>query len=565
MTRTTSQTNVQNYDFDTLAPVARPSLFWRLRHLAESKSLEFTPFVFWLTETLRPQITVTLGVADPVPHFAVCQGYDKLSLDGMCFGHEPLNDAGPAPDLSKIETQNAMEYGDFAILTSGPNEAVTDVLGNAEIDLLIINVALTDSLRTTLEQIWISKMSDRGAILFVGGGTGITDFSRQLTQGEGYFVLDATKSVVMALCGNKAPEQLNRLCQMKVGQRGYSTVRTVFMRMGEIARSTLNLQNAIGSQTTEHTQTSVATQTEQLEKLQNKLDARFEDITLLGAKLAQMETEKKEHAQEAQKKLAELEERCTKLVKERDSLKKECERITEKAKTNLLGAQHRLKTLQDKSDAKLSAVTKERDKYKAQEKAVTRRLEEASATNDTELAIMGEEIGALRAQNSSLQSQNEAISTQRQSEIAELGNLLQQKEQASNELARTLNVTQAHQNLINKLKRAHDNLNKALSNRLAVRSYKAARTKLLSDNELVAASNLFDAEWYKATYPDIADQDPLRHFVQNGLYELRNPSPHFDSLKYHLANPDVTENGAPALLHYIQFGKAEGRAAHPVE
>jgi hypothetical protein len=74
-------------------------------------------------------------------------------------------------------------------------------------------------------------------------------------------------------------------------------------------------------------------------------------------------------------------------------------------------------------------------------------------------------------------------------------------------------------------------------------------------------AKLFDAEWYLATYPDVAEAgfDPAEHFLSHGAAEGRNPGPHFDSAAYLTANPDVAAAGANPLLHYIEHGQSEGR------
>jgi len=74
-------------------------------------------------------------------------------------------------------------------------------------------------------------------------------------------------------------------------------------------------------------------------------------------------------------------------------------------------------------------------------------------------------------------------------------------------------------------------------------------------------STLFDAEWYRENYPDIAgeDTDVIEHYVRVGAFEGRNPGPGFETMAYYLANPDIAAAGWPALVHYVMFGRAEGR------
>ena len=63
---------------------------------------------------------------------------------------------------------------------------------------------------------------------------------------------------------------------------------------------------------------------------------------------------------------------------------------------------------------------------------------------------------------------------------------------------------------------------------------------------LLRNSDLFDADWYRQKYPDVAAsrQDPARHFLRFGGAEGRSPSAKFDSAKYLKANPDVAAAGA---------------------
>ena len=194
--------------------------------------------------------------------------------------------------------------------------------------------------------------------------------------------------------------------------------------------------------------------------------------------------------------------------------------------------------------------------------------QDASDTKDSDIALLGEEINRLRTQNATLQTQNTALETQnvtlgqtRQQEVSELGTLLGQKEQAISTLA----ASQQRQAIIDVLRHPHERLLGQLSIRNPASTQRRnAAAQLANDVKIITTSDLFDGTWYKSTYPDIGTQDPAQHFAKHGLYELRNPGPGFDSLQYHLVNTDVTENGTPALLHYLRFGQSEGRKAHPV-
>lgn len=81
---------------------------------------------------------------------------------------------------------------------------------------------------------------------------------------------------------------------------------------------------------------------------------------------------------------------------------------------------------------------------------------------------------------------------------------------------------------------------------------------------VLAASGLFDPDWYCATYPDVGltGIDPLRHFVTYGRALGRAPGPGFDPLFYAARYPDLAADQDP-LSHYLHHGRAEGRLPTP--
>lgn len=73
-------------------------------------------------------------------------------------------------------------------------------------------------------------------------------------------------------------------------------------------------------------------------------------------------------------------------------------------------------------------------------------------------------------------------------------------------------------------------------------------------------ADYFDPHWYKKTYRDlgnISDKQALKHFVNFGSSELRNPNARFDARYYRAANPDTW--GQHPLAHYLLSGRSEGR------
>jgi hypothetical protein len=83
-------------------------------------------------------------------------------------------------------------------------------------------------------------------------------------------------------------------------------------------------------------------------------------------------------------------------------------------------------------------------------------------------------------------------------------------------------------------------------------------------HQLVAA--LFDKEFYLNVNPDVrsAGVDPIKHYVETGWKEGRDPSPHFQTAAYLDANPDVRQAGICPLVDYVTTGVLKERPLQPV-
>jgi GT2 family glycosyltransferase/glycosyltransferase involved in cell wall biosynthesis len=82
-----------------------------------------------------------------------------------------------------------------------------------------------------------------------------------------------------------------------------------------------------------------------------------------------------------------------------------------------------------------------------------------------------------------------------------------------------------------------------------------------ADAAYVAASDLFDADYYLAQNPDVAAAgvDPLQHYLQLGGFEGRAASASFYTAAYLAKYPDVALSGLNPLIHYLRYGQALGR------
>lgn len=94
----------------------------------------------------------------------------------------------------------------------------------------------------------------------------------------------------------------------------------------------------------------------------------------------------------------------------------------------------------------------------------------------------------------------------------------------------------------------------------------ALRRQERHDRQRIAASRLFDREWYLQQNPDVrhSGQDALEHYLLHGGFEGRDPSPHFDTLAWLEANPWLIEQQIHPLIHYLDQQPPAGET-HPAE
>jgi len=89
----------------------------------------------------------------------------------------------------------------------------------------------------------------------------------------------------------------------------------------------------------------------------------------------------------------------------------------------------------------------------------------------------------------------------------------------------------------------------------------APRRNKTGDSVYDLVAEHFDEEFYLTTYPDVAAAgiDPIRHYLDTGWHEQRDPSLLFSTRFYMDNNPDVVAAGVNPFFHFIAAGKAEGR------
>ena len=82
------------------------------------------------------------------------------------------------------------------------------------------------------------------------------------------------------------------------------------------------------------------------------------------------------------------------------------------------------------------------------------------------------------------------------------------------------------------------------------------------DYQIIKECGIFDAEFYLESYPEVAaaGMDPVRHYIDHGAKERRNPSPFFNTGYYIENNVDIARAGMNPLTHFCEYGWRELRA-----
>ncbi|MDF3917775.1 glycosyltransferase [Salinicola salarius] len=82
-----------------------------------------------------------------------------------------------------------------------------------------------------------------------------------------------------------------------------------------------------------------------------------------------------------------------------------------------------------------------------------------------------------------------------------------------------------------------------------------------SDYTLIANSDWFDPQWYRANALGHWDDstDPVRHYLCEGARAGLSPGPRFDAGWYLSAYPDVANANLNPLVHFLKHGRQEGR------
>jgi hypothetical protein len=361
---------------DALAPVSSKSLFWRAGYVRKSTFLEHIPLLFWVVEHARPTMAVTLGVADAVPHFAICQAVERLNLEAICFGVDTENDT----DLSEAIAYNEEQFPNFSeIIADNP----AGILAGAQIDLLVVNAPLTQALADTIDSTWLALLSDRALILFTKGGDAnlFATYVKRLALGGDVFTADAALGVCLVLRGEEHNDRLARLVRLKPGKPGYLNIKHVFSRVGELHRNSFEVKQTASALGNTRKQRDEALSTLKKKELEaNDAQSKLTQITgYLKTATAQISTIRSEgfddrnKLAESKAALDDLHKKISEMEQQHEAALSEAQQAHEQERATLTHAHEQL-------EARLTEAESAREKDHASSEKASKELEDLRKT-----------------------------------------------------------------------------------------------------------------------------------------------------------------------------------------
>ena len=185
------------------------------------------------------------------------------------------------------------------------------------------------------------------------------------------------------------------------------------------------------------------------------------------------------------------------------------------------------------------------------------KLKEIRQIRDTRIKTLNEQI---KTKNEQLQEKNEQIKTkneqlqQKNKQIKTRDSAINQK---NSEIQNLHNQNNIQEQAIKRLQNSWSyRIGRLFTSPLSI---SLDFCRFIRDYNLIKKSWLFDSDYYLTNNEDVkkAKMNPIKHYLQFGWKEGRNPSSKFNGNEYLNKRPDVRVAGICPLIHYLKFGKEE--------
>jgi GT2 family glycosyltransferase len=516
------------------------------------------PFALWIVAALRPRMIVELGVQSGISYCAFLQAVQALGLPTRCFGidhwqGDEHTGAYREDVYAELQAYHHPRYGTFSRLIRSTFQEALPYFSEGSIDLLHIDGLHTyEAVREDFIN-WLPKMSDRGVVLIHDTnvrerGFGVWQLWQEIAARYPHFEFLHSNGLGVAYVGREpVPPLLRELLDARADGAS-DRILAYFARLGSsildrfdlhaAAAELGNVRTALERKSAESDQHAAALATD-LQGARAEAGRSNAQVASLQGELAAAQAQAKGASEAGAAAIAQLEDQ-------------------------LAAARARVAELQPALEASSAAIAR-RDAELAEFEQATAASSAAKARNDAELASAKDRIMQL---DHALQAQSAAAARQTAALRRTLANLQgsRPRRRGIHGLfgallrAPTRRVLGRARRFLWRIERLCWTVLSQLAARLRVRR----RRRL--EAELIAASGLFDPDWYSETYRDVrrTSVHPLAHYIAHGAAERRDPNPLFATGWYLDRNPDVRRSGHNPLVHYLQHGAWEGRDPSPL-
>jgi hypothetical protein len=595
-------------------------LFWRPQRLGKSSGWwGHVPFAFWLVATARPRVIVELGTENGVSYSAFCEAVVRTRLETRCYGidlwkgdeHAGFYGENVYLDLAAFHQHR---YGRFSELIRSTFDDALQYFEDGHIDLLHIDGLHTyDAVKHDFEA-WQPKLSARAIVLFHDTnvrerGFGVWRLWSELSQGYPSFEFLHGNGLGVLAVGSEIEGPVKPLFCIP-GESGATTVRDRFALIGERWEAEWRVQEDLN-------RAAAANEAEaKRARLQSELDRVLTQVNRLQAEVLKAKTQTAQAHVNMGRLQAEMLEARTKATQAQAKAERfGTEAAHAHAQFSHAHAQFsRLKTALAEANTNTAELHAERIQRQSEFQVLQRERDSVinsmswriTAPLRTLAAVLpaplrsamrrAVKLGWWLATPLAIPRRLKAL-RDRRDRSAELALLTASQLFDSDWYALAYpDVTAAgidptahylstgaaegrdpgpHFSTQSYLQRYPDVAATGANPLLHYLQHGIDEGRDVSpieelqpstELELVAASELFDREWYLKTYPDVAEAkvDPAAHYLSSGAAEERDPGPRFCTHAYLRRYSDVAASGMNPLLHYLQHGINEGRDISPL-
>lgn len=217
-----------------LQALAQGSMFWRPGYIASSSWLHHLPWLFWLTEALRPERCVTLGAGQGSPHLAFCQGISRLGMTSECL----LVQEASSDIAEDVHGWGERLYGTISAWLPINLRKGARQVENGSVDVLALDVREADNedLDDLVDR-WLPKLSSRGVVLFPsinkkGDPLGIHQLFQEMAQYYPALSFTHGDGLGVLAVGAEINPMIQTLLDRLETPESAALVRDVFARLG---------------------------------------------------------------------------------------------------------------------------------------------------------------------------------------------------------------------------------------------------------------------------------------------------------------------------------------------